>query len=288
MGENENPSREGPLAQGVGREPLRPREDESMSADNQAIRGIRAPGNGVEDPQLGGASVLEGTQEERLDKSAKPLASAETAQTARKVQRKVLHAGPPFSPEDLTYENLVEVGNNSATIASNNFPGVIADRLHIVAEPGSNRDPSRDIQSLAHKIISKQTIRFNSQEEKDAVLQAVRQIIAPRSGPTDQQKAALGDTVEKRINHFYWRPLRASIRTEMQEKMVKGSYDTSGIFHGQTPHNQPALNQIVRMTARNGSYAMKDSERFLQKVKALLPAAAAAKAPAKSPPAKAA
>ncbi len=66
MGENANPSREGPLAQGGGRGPLSPREDEGMGADNQAIRGIRAPGNGVEDPQLGGASVLEGTQEERL------------------------------------------------------------------------------------------------------------------------------------------------------------------------------------------------------------------------------
>lgn len=64
-------------------------------------------------------------------------------------------------------------------------------------------------------------------------------------------------------------------RTErpMSRKMVRGEYDPAKHLSAGN-EKQPALGQVARTTSLNGTYMPKDTERFLTKVRSLLPATA--------------
>ena len=60
-------------------------------------------------------------------------------------------------------------------------------------------------------------------------------------------------------------------------KVVAGKYDPKHYLYG-TVLEQASLNEIARATSMNGTYMLKDTGRFLHKVRSLLPAAPAQRA----------
>ncbi|KAK4550132.1 hypothetical protein LTR36_003099 [Oleoguttula mirabilis] len=273
MGENMSPEREGPQAQGL-RAPARSMDDDDVDgrASNSQVRGDSAFGDAGEGGLLGGQSRRE---EASINVKQAEAPEAEDQEHAHMTTRRTPGptAGPrlplpgvPFMPASPVMDELI--GNNAATIAAANFEGVLNDRIKTIAEPGQLPDASnRSIHNMAQKLLSRQIIRFTDAEEKKAVIAECRRITGRGAKMTDQERAAKGPD-----NHPYFEPLPESVRKSLVDKMVNGVYDTDGLLEGKQKHKQPILNEIARLTLRNGTYLSKDSDRLLRKVQSLLPA----------------
>ena len=160
-------------------------------------------------------------------------------------------------------ENYLHSGAGGATIAAANFEGVVEDRFRTLAEPaaeGTSRHPA----VLAKKIVQGQLVRFASQKEKDAVLKIVR--------PGPDQRTMPNGEVSRRTPLNEYTTLPEAVRQSVVDKLVLGKYDPNGLLEGKTVHKQPALNEIAKMTLKNGTYLQSDGDRFLRKVQSLLPA----------------
>ncbi|KAK3623468.1 hypothetical protein LTR56_021558 [Elasticomyces elasticus] len=283
MGENQSPGREGPYNQGAGRV-VRAQDDVELNpGHSQHVRGVRTTEGKTEEPIQGGAAVL---MEQMPPVEASPAEEQQAAQagrgpapiqsTARRGPR-VQPAGTPFQPREMSMEDLTTSGNSASTIAAKNFAGVVADRIHIAAEPGELTDGPRDLDQLAHKLLSRQITHFRSAEEKEAVVAKVKEIMHFEQDLTPQQLAnrdpeKLAQLEAEGKRPVFFRPLPEAVRTSLVDKMVKGIYDSTKVLGGEK-HKQPVLNTVVRMTTMNSTYLTSDSERFLKKVKSLLPIA---------------
>ncbi|KAK4565348.1 hypothetical protein LTR86_003965 [Recurvomyces mirabilis] len=275
MGENASPGREGPFAQGVGRT-ASSRRDEGMGADNEAIRGIRTPDHGVEDPDRGGETVLEASQgSTTADASSRSLDGQPTNVASRR-KPTMKSPGSHFQPSPVSYKDLVQSGNQSSTIAANNFEGTINDHVRLAAEPGEFAS-RRDINTIAQRQLAGQIVRLDSLEEKKAVHDKVKEIkrfdreVTAQASEVEKQ-AQVGKRGGKKPNTEL-SPLPDTIKTMLINKLVKGVYDQEGVLGGAQKHKQPVLDRLAKMGILNGTYLASDSERFLKKVESLLPAA---------------
>jgi len=286
MGENMPPQREGIYGQGASRVS---RDEEVALAEGGQTKGVRDPSAGVEDPSRGGAAVLGGeagaqVSEQELAKAEaemgveqEQIAAATTAAPSQ--SSRVPAPGMPFRPRQPTLEDLTHSGNNASTIAAGNFEGVLADRLHQVASPGSVAGGTGDIDALARKLLRGRLTSFASQEQKDAVLAKADEIRKYEQHLTSQQTANLDpDRKGKEV----FAPLPEGVRKSLVDKMVRGVYDSEAVLGGEK-YKQPVLNTVARMSMMNGTYLGIDAERLLQKVRSLLPIAAPARKP--QPPA---
>ncbi|TKA83781.1 hypothetical protein B0A55_00029 [Friedmanniomyces simplex] len=280
MGENTSPEREGPYNQGAGRY-VRGREDEQMGTnESQQIRGVRTTEGKTEEPLQGGAAVLEaGSGDQTATVSEQdvppPRKAGISAQAVEKVTSRgsrVKPASTPYHPRQPTMAELTTSGANTSTIAANNFTGVLADRIALVSEPGQIPiGGARDVDLLAHKLLSGQITRLTSQEEKETVLAKVKEMQGYEANKTSQQKA--NQDPEKAANkreQAYFLPLPETVRKCLVDKVVRGVYDREQVLAG-TKHKQPVLNMIARATMMNDTFLRADSEKFLRKVRSLLP-----------------
>ncbi|KAK5113058.1 hypothetical protein LTR62_003637 [Meristemomyces frigidus] len=276
MGEKAPPGREGPFAQGVGRM-AGGRRDEGMGAGNTQIRGIRTPDNRAEEPSQGGESVLGATEALSGADTATSTRSDEAAIETARPKRKTTIQSPStsYKPPVLSYDGLVRNGNSASTIAANNFGGTIIDQLKLVAEPGQ-RPGHREAESLARKLIAGQVVRFASAKERDAAHAKANEMMAYENnkGMTDQQKAIKLPKRNRRPDKpdAYFQPLPDTVKTMMMDKMVNGVYDEEDILGGAQKYKQPVLNTLAKLSLLNSTYLSSDSDRFLKKVRSLLPA----------------
>ena len=264
MGENAPPEREGPLAQGadVG-------APSKLLSDEDAEGRVGAAAKGNEGAVLEATTAVSENSPHTQEKTLSPKSKKD-----RKVaQFRVPLAGTPYQPAAISAESLLlETGSSTATIANSNFSGLLRDRLHTIAEPGQLPHAPRSTHALAKKILGGQIVRFESEKERDAVHEECRRITGRGRNMTDQERASKGADDQ----HPYFRPLSSNVKSSLIGSMVKGVYDKDGLLRGQAKHKQPILNEIQRITMRNGTYASKDGERVLAKVRSLLPAMAPA------------
>lgn len=279
MGENTSAAREGPFNQGARRY-VRDQDDGRMdSNETEQVRGARTNDGKTEEPLEGGAALLQ--EESGMETAAIPDQSAAKTQepavvraqpkTPKSRGSRIQPPGTPYKPHQPTLADLTTIGTNTSTIAANNFLGVLADRIYIVASPGHTSDGPRDIDQLARKLLAKQITRLHSQDEKAAVLARVKELKGYEKNMTSQQKA--NQNPEKAAKgHAYFQPLAEGVRSSLVDKMVKGVYDGEQVLAGQK-YKQPVLNTVARATMMNGTYLSSDGDRLLQKVRSLLPVA---------------
>lgn len=300
MGENNNPTREGPFAQGVGR--LRRDENEVPNEANQ-VRMTRAPEQGMEEPSEGGASVMEATStgmpQEIVDGSQPtPGAAVEDIPSqapalATSAPSTSIEPAKKTPQEPATY---LELGLNSSTLANNNYTGLIADRAALVASPGTHSPTARETRHRLRRSGNKLTA-FHSAEEKEATMRE-RTALEARLTDLKKERAALLEkgTSESDLPKSLqdslsavraelaaypaFVPLQERERQKMLDRFVLGKYDPQGLMRGERPHKQAVLNEVAKGVLRNGTYLGRDGERFLQKVRSLIPAATATAAAA--------
>lgn len=297
MGENNNPTREGPFAQGVGR--LRRDENEVPNEASQ-VRITRNPAQGMEEPGAGGASVMEGTgmPQEIADSSQPTSGTVEDIPTKAPA---VATSAPTSSVEPVKRtpqkpETYLELGLGHSTPASCNYTGLLADRAGLLASPGVHqptaRETRRRIRSSGNKLTA-----FHSPEQKAATMRERTELEARLADLRKERKSLLDkgtseaelpkslqdslSAVRAQISVYpSFVPLQQRERTKMIDRLVLGKYDPQGLLSGKQPHKQAVLNEVARQTLRNGTYLNRDGERFLAKVRSLMPAATPAARPA--------
>ena len=139
MGENDAPTQEGPLAQGVGRVVS---ADDDVPDTSKMARGVRSPHDAVQEPSEGGRSVLETTSGGRESKASPPSRRQEN--TARKLDKQGGDSSDKSrdqsSSSDVTSQarqqfrrDMASGTYSTSTIAGGRFVQVIADQANQVA-----------------------------------------------------------------------------------------------------------------------------------------------------------
>ena len=108
--------------------------------------------------------------------------------------------------------------------------------------------------------------RYESKDEKKAVEERLRKFHGRSWNKADRERAAKGRDTDP-----YFVPLPVSVRNNLVQNAVKGVYDGDGVLGGAQKHKQPLLNEIAKLTLKNGTYLGADGERLLKKVQSLLP-----------------
>lgn len=154
------------------------------------------------------------------------------------------------------------LGQGTSTIANRNFKGVLLDLMNKVA-PVSRATKSsnpRDLAALRHRFHAGRLIRFHDRAE----VRAVRPVVD--SSPKGFKRIPEG------------------VRRSLISKLALGEHDPDGLLQGKEKYKQDVLNHVAKATLMNSTYLAKDSERFLKKVRSLLPASANARQAQKSKP----
>lgn len=274
MGENDSATQEGPLAQGVN---VRARTDVDAGADTRAARATGQPVTLDDAAERAGSGMEPGRAEVRDERVIRPPPeededAAETQQSPEAMERLHLVQLEQLSRNELLLEQ------NASTIAASNFEAVIEQRLRGIAEPDmSELDNHRRRKNLAQKFRRGQLVRFDSKEEKAAVLEiaknvARRHLRSPNKTKTSNEDESPEAGAAQPLPKVYnFSPLPETVQTAMVEKIVNGKYDTAGSFSGEK-YKQPVLNTVARAMTMNSSYLAGDGERLLKKVRGLLPA----------------
>ena len=213
MGENDAPTQEGPLAQGVGRVI---RADVDVPDTSRKATGMRSPHDAVQEPQEGATSVLEATSGERESKASPPSRRQENAvrntderdgSSRAKIRDQSSLDDAPSQARQQFREDMASGKYSTSTIAGGRFEQVIADQANQVA----------------------------------------RKVGRPQG------------------KH------RKRVSNAAVVQMVAGRYNSPGYLTG-NKFKQPALNEVAKTTAMNGTYTPQDTQRFVEKVRSLLPA----------------
>ncbi|KAK5172006.1 uncharacterized protein LTR77_003643 [Saxophila tyrrhenica] len=270
MGENDTTTQEGPQAQGAARVVA---ADEDVPDSTGLARGVRSPHDAVEEPQAGGAAVLDGREAQapvgevtEVPRSTTPApAQANTSQT-------------PHQPEPISANDLLLSNSTPATMAGAGPESIINERINTIANAGM-LDDTRSIGYLAHRLMDGQLVRFHSKEEKAAVEEAAKKIAEERTRATYKVRERFDNT--KQPTHKF-APLPKSVLQEMANSNAAGRYRGYGLLHGKRDSSKrPLLNNISRLALQNGTYLQNDRVRFLAKVRSLLPKPAPPKQKAK-------
>lgn len=185
--------------------------------------------------------------------------------------------GIAFAPPNPDISKLVSSGNGTATIADNNFIGVLSDRIRVATEAGMDQNPNRTIQYMVGAFKSRQLVHFSSREERDAVTTEYRRSTV-QNAPTlsEQEKTSLGadaaiaKSIERRSPFL---PLRPRTKEVLIDSVVKGIYDKEGLIARTDGNQQGTVDNVKRLLARNGTYLLRDNQTFVEKIKTLLPSA---------------
>jgi hypothetical protein len=308
MGEHENPRKEGPFAQGVGRVVRGSDEDPTYSKE---ARGIRTPNSRLETPAEGGASVMEPMgRVPEAPVSSEPnagTAEAPATTTTKSTTSRPVAPAKEVSPSksSQTIERYLHTGSGTSTLSSSNFPGMIIDRAALLSPRSSPSTPTTS--EIAHRLRNypKQLTAFRSQAEKEAFFhprQALQTKVNDLLNQLGKEKKTNGagtvlatdlqaqiDATRKQLPpSTKFRPLPQSVQQDIVNRMVLGKYDEQGLLSGKAAHKQqPLLDVVARELLKNSTYLAKDSAQLMSRLRGLLPTAAAASAASKKPAAKA-
>lgn len=286
MGENYSNAQEGPGAQSnasVFRN-VKNNADEVDRRHTSAARGVSddvpdlpgedevevVTGRGAQNDVIKDADEPGDPMEGMDDEEADPYSRQYELQLIEQFDRQEVGVIPARA-DPTTKEGFLQLGQNGSIIVANNFEGVVEDRIRIIAEP--TQDGFRHPPYLAQKLLNGGLIRFESHEEKDAVVAAAKEI-AERRGRIIAKRKGMDEPLEPM--NYEFAPLPEEVRKATMDKMVRGKYDEDGLLAGNSKYpKQPVLDGIARMTLKNGTYLSSDGERFLKKVHSLLPSQAA-------------
>ncbi|QIW95417.1 hypothetical protein AMS68_000935 [Peltaster fructicola] len=139
---------------------------------------------------------------------------------------------------------LIRQGLGSATIAGNGLHGVLADRLKLI-ERGQYSATGRT------RLNNVFTIPRSSSKTRRLEVEEIKSDASKRK-----------DTPIKHAQQL------------VISKLVAGQHDGNDLFHGKDRYKQSTLNEVARAMTLNPSYLSQDTARFVNKVRALLPAIA--------------
>ena len=282
MGENSSSAGKGPEAQ----EPARPirTDDDVADCERIASRARKTDGN-VEKPAENNTSPMKAAGgRERSEAFTRPPEEYEEDDGEeeedevddedntgpRQSRQRSTQTTPSFQPESLASNELLDSASQTSTIAAANFQGVILDRIKQVTEPGQQQG-RRQPAVLAHKMMRGQLVRFESQAEKAAVEEEAKHIAESLARNIARQRKLNADDVQPTPTEHAFASVPQSVRESMMKKLVQGTYDADGFLQGKEKYKQPVLNEIAKMTLKNGTYLIPDGERLLRKVRSLLP-----------------
>lgn len=257
MGENDSPRKEGPFAQGVGRVARASDEDPTYSKE---ARGIRTPDSKIETPSEGGASVMEpmGAAPE-APVSGQPnagTAEAPAATTTPTIKSSPVAPAKEVAPSKSaqTIAEYLHSGNGTSTLLSSNFPGMIADRAAVLSPRSSPSTPTEAEVAFRLRRNPKQLTAFRTRADKESYTKSRAESNLPK-----------------------FRPLPEPAQQQIINRMVLGRYDKHRLLRGWDLHKQqPLLNPVHRELLKNPTYLGKDAKQFMDRLKGLLPTAAAA------------
>lgn len=171
MGENDAATQEGPFAQGVN---MRARTDVDAGADTRAARGTGQPVT-LDDPaERGGSGIEPGRAEVRDERVSRPSPEEVDDTPWTQPAPEAKSRSHLIQLEELSRNELL-LQHSGSTIAASHFEFVIEDRLRGIAEPGMPElDKHRRRENLAQKLRRGQLLRFDSKEEKAAVLEIAK------------------------------------------------------------------------------------------------------------------
>ena len=286
MGENTSSAGKGPEAQ----EPARPIRTDDDDADSERIASrARTKDVNVEKPAENNTSPMkaaggrerseavtrpreehEDDDGEEADEEEEDELDDEDNTGPRQSRQRSTQTTPSFQPESLASNELLDNASQTSTIAAANFQGVILDRIKQVTEPGQQQG-RRQPAVLAHKMMRGQLVRFESQAEKAAVEEEAKYIAESLARNIARQRKLNADDVQPTPGEHAFASVPQSVRESMMKKLVQGTYDADGFLQGKEKYKQPVLNEIAKMTLKNGTYLIPDGERLLRKVRSLLP-----------------
>jgi hypothetical protein len=129
MGENDTPTQEGPLAQGVGRVIDAEKDVQDTS---EMARGARSPHDAVEEPVEGGSAVLDvasGSRPAEEDKARELIVKQDVKASKQTPKQPVTEVAPSTSSSTMFLKDLASGKYNTSTIAGGRFESVIADHV---------------------------------------------------------------------------------------------------------------------------------------------------------------
>lgn len=275
MGRNNSPGREGPFAQTTGR-PFRAGQGPPHNRSERNPTG--APSKKRVFTRRNNRRAQDNDQEEGEDVEEGIEAPSTTHELALLEQYDKEQITPvPFSPDPVTRETYLQLGQGGATIAANNFEGVLEDRLKLLSE--RYQDSFRWAPDMAARMMKGHFVSFSSAEEKIAVTAAAEKYAQNRADAYAEQKGV--EEVEKK--EFGFSPVAQKSQSVIIDKLVRGKYGDLNA----TSHKQDVLNQIARNTLRNPTYLDEDGNKLLRKIRSLLPSETAPAPVARGPAPKA-
>ena len=271
MGANDTSTQEGPTAQGVGR---RVDSSEDVVADTTKMaRGARSPHDTVTEPTEGGASVL--------DVAAGSRQSNTFNAPAREVQQSE-------SPRSTAAQFRLEIASgkySTSTIAGNRFENFIADQANQAGRKVVNTKKKSDGKAYEEGVglhrceFCKQDVKHqpincrenpdgpNYGKKPDGLLQWEKENANMINSAQDSGNSTNKDT--KTISTSEHR-IQKTPASSVFRAVVAGQYDAREYLSG-TSFSQDLLNEIAKATTMNGTYMLRDSERFLRKMETLIP-----------------
>jgi len=166
-----------------------------------------------------------------------------------------------YTPDTLSKEGYLKLGQNGATLAAKNYEGVIEDRLKFLSE--RTQDNFRYAPHIAQRMMKGQFVSFQNEEERDTVVAAAEKHAQHLANKIARRKP--GELIEKREFHFS--PLSQESQEQMVDMLIRGKYPDPNVG----TYKQDILNHVARSTIKNGTYLAGDGSKFLQKVRSLLP-----------------
>ncbi len=182
----------------------------------------------------------------------------------------------PFEPSEITVDSLrVEGPLPAVAVGEVGMTEVVAETLRVLADRRAGS--YEKIADLARKLHKGEFVRFDSDEEKDAVLLRAQRSSEVEAARLSERK---GEVVEPKDASF--ETLSEDDRAALLGKLLQGYYKGPG--EGQREGG--VLGEIKRATAKNETYVDRNTSSFVSKVSRMLPAqtvrgAARAGAPAR-------
>ena len=270
MGNNSSAGQEGPYNQSAGR------AVRAGAADQ--VRTEREPNGAVAEPSEGGAGIMEGDEDdddvevyaadedegldeegEEYDEDAEDEDEEEEGGSGYSTQHEMALleqfdkediGDVSFDPDTVSRDEFLRLGQGGATIAGNNYEGVIEDRVKLLSE--RMQDGFRWAPDMGERLKKGEFVDFKDEAEKQVV--------------------------QKMFGRKVFEPVSEKSQAVLVDRLVRGKY---GDLNAK-PHQQDLLNHVARATLKNGTYLEEDGSRFLKKVRSLLPAQAAARPPPKA------
>lgn len=264
MGRNNSPSREGPFRQQTGRV-IRAGQSSAQNRSERTPSGVASGNRVLSNRSSRGRSAQAADEDDGAE--AESDESVEAPSTAHELflleqYDKEQITPVPFTPDAVTPETYLQLGQGGSTIAGNNYAGVLEDRLKLLSE--RTQDSFRHAPDLASRMMKGHFISFASAEEKAAVVAAAEKYAQTNADTISTQKG--GESVEKK--EFEFAPVAQKSSDGLIDKLVRGRYGDLNA----AGYKQDVLNQIARNTLRNPTYLDEDGNKLLRKIRSLLPA----------------